>query len=189
MGDDINRIELRLEDVDNSSQVVATIQPTLNAPTLEVLDWKTLNRNLFSALELEKIVMFIVLGFIVLVASFNIIGSLVMIIMEKAKEIAILRSMGANRRRIQWIFLLLGGIVGLIGSLSGLIVGLSTCGVIGFFGIPLPRQYYIELLPVHVDPTTTVMVFIAGIGLCLLATLYPALEAARLKLVEGLRYE
>jgi ABC-type lipoprotein release transport system permease subunit len=189
MGDDINRIELRLDDVDDSSQVVATIRPALTAATLEVLDWKTLNRNLFSALELEKIVMFIVLGFIVLVASFNIIGSLVMIIMEKSKEIAILRSMGANRRRIQWIFLLLGGIVGLIGSLSGLIVGLSTCGAIGYFGIPLPRQYYIELLPIHVDPTTTVMVFIAGIGLCLLATLYPAMEAARLKLVEGLRYE
>jgi len=112
-----------------------------------------------------------------------------MIIIEKSKEIAIMRAMGAGPRGIWHVFLLLGSIVGLIGSLSGLIVGLSTCGIIGLFGIPLPRQYYIELLPIHVDWFTTTMVFVSGIALCLLATIFPAKEAARLKLVEGLRYE
>jgi len=189
MGEAINRIELRLTDVHASDRVVAQANALFESPAVQAMDWKQLNKNLFSALELEKIVMFIVLAFIVLVASFNIVGSLIMIIIEKSKEIAIMRAMGAGPRGIWHVFLLLGSIVGLIGSLSGLIVGLSTCGIIGLFGIPLPRQYYIELLPIHVDWFTTTMVFVSGIALCLLATIFPAKEAARLKLVEGLRYE
>ncbi len=189
MGDSVNKIELRLANVHQSDSVVAQANALFDLPSIQAMDWKALNKNLFSALELEKIVMFIVLAFIVLVASFNIIGTLIMIIIEKSKEIAIMRAMGAGPRGIWRVFLLLGSIIGLIGSLSGLIVGLSTCGIIGLFGIPLPRQYYIEMLPIHVDWLTTTTVFFAGIAICVLATIFPAKEAARLKLVEGLRYE
>jgi len=189
MDSDINRIELRLADVDASGDVVAAVTPLLKRPSLRALDWKHLNRNLFSALALEKIVMFIVLGFIILVASFNVIGSLIMIIMEKTREIAILKSMGATSREVRRMFLVLGGFIGGIGSAAGLTVGLLTCWIIRYVGIELPRQYYIEELPVHVEPLTISGVFVCGIALCMLATLYPATEAARIHPVEGLRYD
>ncbi len=189
MGPDVNRIELRLADVDASGEVLDRVAPLLTTPTLEALDWKQLNRNLFSALALEKLVMFIVLSFIILVASFNVVGSLIMIIMEKTREIAVLKSMGATSAEIRRIFLVLGGFIGGIGSAAGLSVGLMTCAFIRYVGIALPRQYYIEKLPVHVDPATITLIFLAGILLCLLATLYPASEAAEIDPVEGLRAE
>ena len=189
MGADVNRIEVRLKDVNEAGRVGTAIAALLPPGSLEVRDWKHLNKNLFSALALEKIVMFVVLGFIILVASFNIAGSLVMIILEKAKEIAILRSMGTASRSVHRMFLSLGGFIGLIGSTAGVVLGLSTCAFIRWKGIQLPRQYYIERLPVNVDPMTIGLVFLAGIGICLLMTLYPAREASRLEPVEGLRYE
>ena len=189
LSSDINRIELRLDDPDRSGEVLAAVEKLLSRPSLEALDWKALNRNLFSALQLEKIVMFVVLAFIVLVASFNIIGSLVMIILDKAQEIGILKSMGATRGAVRRLFLVLGGLIGLIGSSAGLAVGWLTCWMIRYIGIQLPRQYYIDKLPVHVDTSTLVLVFVAGIAICLAATLYPAHEAARLEPVEGLRYD
>jgi lipoprotein-releasing system permease protein len=189
LGSEVNRIELRLSDVDSSQEVVEEITASLKNPHLEVLDWKHLNKNLFSALQLEKIVMFVVLAFIILVASFNIVGSLIMIILEKAKEIAILKSMGTTSANTRGIFLIVGSFIGLIGSVAGLTVGLTTCWIIHEFGIKLPRQYYIEMLPVHVDPYTVLSVFFAGILICLLATVYPAAQAARLKPVEGLRFD
>ena len=189
MGSDVNRIELRLADVDNSEAVVAAIEPYLERKSLRAIDWKELNRNLFSALALEKIVMFIVLGFIILVASFNVIGSLVMIIMEKSTEIAVLKSLGSTRGEIARIFMVLGGFIGGIGSLAGLVVGLLTCGFIRDVGVKLPRQYYIDMLPVDIDPLTIGIVFMSGILLCLLATVYPATEAASVHPVEGLRYD
>lgn len=189
LGGDINRVELRLRDPDSSASILAAVRPMLTRESLETLDWKALNRNLFSALQLEKIVMFVVLGFIVLVASFNIIGSLVMIILDKAQEIGILKSMGATGGAVRRLFLVLGGLIGIIGSSAGLAVGLLTCWAIQTFGIQLPRQYYIEKLPVHVDTTTTALVFGAGILVCLLATLYPAGQAGKLGPVEALRYD
>ena len=189
MEDDVNRIELRLSDVDRSEEIAAAVAPLLDRPTLRAVDWKRLNKNLFSALQLEKIVMFIVLGFIILVASFSVVGSLVMIIIEKAPEIAVLKSMGATRGEIARMFLVLGAFVGTIGAGSGVLGGLLTCWFVQYIGVKLPRQYYIEQLPVHVDPGTILIIFFAAIGLCLAATLYPAYEAARINPVEGLRYE
>ncbi|MFT5432966.1 MAG: lipoprotein-releasing system permease protein, partial [Myxococcota bacterium] len=188
LGPDINRIELRLSDVDRSDEVVAQIVPIIaHQSSLTAIDWKHLNKNLFSALQLEKIVMFVVLGFIIFVASLNVIGSLAMIIIEKSREIAILKSMGAARREIFGTFMFLGTVIGAIGSAAGLGVGLLTCWFIQYVGIQLPRQYYIDKLPVHIDPMTVTTVFLAGIALCVIATIYPALEAERIEPVEGLR--
>ena len=190
MNDDINRIELRLDDPDDTERVVAAAtQIIAGTSSLEAISWKRMNKNLFSALQLEKFVMFIVLGFIILVASFNVVGSLVMIIIEKSPEIAIMKSLGAPRHELRRLFLVLGGFIGGIGAVAGLIVGLLTCGFIHYVGIQLPRQYYITMLPVHIDPATILTVFLAGIGLCLIATLYPAHAAARIHPVEGLRYD
>jgi len=185
----VNRIELRLTDVAQSGAILKKVNQRISNPNLEVLDWKKLNKNLFSALQLEKIVMFVVLAFIVLVASFNIVGSLIMIILEKAKEIAILKSMGATAKNTRNVFLVVGGFIGVIGSVAGLLVGLGTCWFIHNIGIKLPRQYYIEMLPVHVDSTTILTVFVSGILICMLATVYPAVQAARLRPVEGLRFD
>jgi lipoprotein-releasing system permease protein len=185
----VNRIELRLLDVNQSGEILSRVTQVLNNPNLTALDWKSLNKKLFSALALEKIVMFVVLAFIILVASFNIVGSLIMIILEKAKEIAILKSMGATARNTRSVFLVVGAFIGVIGSVAGLMVGLATCWFIHQFGIKLPQQYYIEMLPVHVDPPTITAVFVSAILICLLATVYPASQAARLRPVEGLRFD
>jgi lipoprotein-releasing system permease protein len=201
MGDDINRIELHLADVDESDSVVALAKPLVQAASdrlaqrmgvranLDVLDWKSLNKNLFSALMLERIVMFVVLGFISLVAAFNVVGSLVMIILDKRREIAVLKSLGSPERAVFRMFLVLGGAVGTIGSTSGLLVGMLSLYAISGLGLPLPKQYYIDKLPVFIDPVTIGIIYLAGIALCALATIYPALEASSVDPVDGLRNE
>jgi lipoprotein-releasing system permease protein len=156
---------------------------------LDVLDWKSLNKNLFSALMLERIVMFVVLGFISLVAAFNVVGSLVMIILDKRREIAVLKSLGSPERAVFRMFLVLGGAVGTIGSTSGLLVGMLSLYAISGLGLPLPKQYYIDKLPVFIDPVTIGIIYLAGIALCALATIYPALEASSVDPVDGLRNE
>ena len=201
MGDDINRIELHLENIDESDTVVALAKPLVEAASeqlksrtgtranLDVLDWKSLNKNLFSALMLERIVMFVVLGFISLVAAFNVVGSLVMIILDKRREIAVLKSLGSPERAVFRMFLVLGGAVGTIGSTAGLLVGMLTLYAISGLGLPLPKQYYIDKLPVFIDPITIGIIYVAGIALCALATIYPALEASSVDPVDGLRNE
>ncbi|MBT9555597.1 MAG: FtsX-like permease family protein [Myxococcales bacterium] len=201
MGQDINRIELHLTDVDDSDSVVALAKPLVQAASdrlaaqtgtranLDVLDWKSLNKNLFSALMLERIVMFVVLGFISLVAAFNVVGSLVMIILDKRREIAVLKSLGSPERAVFRMFLVLGGAVGTIGSTSGLLVGMLSLYAISGLGLPLPKQYYIDKLPVFIDPITIGIIYLAGIALCALATIYPALEASSVDPVDGLRNE
>src|SRR6185295_18131263 len=156
----------------------------------EVKDWRELNRSLFSALKMEKIAMFIVLAFIVLVASFSIISNLIMVVIEKAHEIAILKSMGASDRGVMRIFWLEGFYIGGVGLVAGLIAGLGACGLLARFGLALdPEVYYIAKLPVHVDPFEILAIAGCAVGISCLATVYPAFLAARLRPVKGLRYE
>lgn len=182
-------IELRTVDVDRAVSIADRIRAEMDGE-LQVLDWQELNSSLFFALRLEKIAMFVILTFIILVASFSIVAMLIMIVIEKGREIAILKSMGSTNREIMKIFIYQGVVIGTLGAFSGLILGLSICYFLATVGLPLDDSvYYISTLPVEVDPNEVVAVIICAIGISFLATLYPSYQAARLNPVEGLRYD
>jgi len=158
-----------------------------------------MNRNLFSALKLEKIAMFIILVLIVLVAAFNIISTLIMVVMEKHKDIAILKSMGAPSKRILKIFVIEGGVIGVVGTVFGTILGLGaafnlekiTGYVENLFGFKILSSdvYYIDKLPSQVNPIDIALIVMTAILISLLATLYPSWRASKLDPAEALRYE
>jgi lipoprotein-releasing system permease protein len=153
-------------------------------------DWGELNRNLFSALQMEKLVMAVILGFIVLVASFIIVATLIMLVLEKTREIAVLKSMGAGVPGVMKIFVAEGLIIGAVGTFFGLVLGYGTCLLVDRVGIPLdPEVYYISNLPVLMDPAQFALVALMSVALAYLATIYPATKAARLRPVDGLRSE
>jgi lipoprotein-releasing system permease protein len=184
-----NHIEVVAHDAEQSRKISSQLQGMVQADTTEIRDWTVMNQALLSALAVERVAMFLVLGFIVLVASFNIVGSLVLIIMEKGREIAILRAMGGSSRWVGHTFLAVGVFIGVIGIGTGLGLGLLSCAVVALVGLPLPREYYVETVPVDVDPLLVITVVLVTAAVTLLATLYPTRAAARLVPSEGLRYE
>jgi lipoprotein-releasing system permease protein len=189
IGDQVNGIEIRVADPDDTEPVLARLVKRLG-PGYRVQDWKEINRNLFSALKLEKIAMFLVLAIIILVASFSIIGNLIMVVVEKAKEIALLKTLGSSDGQIMQIFVVQGLLIGLVGAVVGVLHGLILSYLGGRFGLPLdPDVYYIDRLPIHIEGSSVVAVLAAGIVISVVATLYPAYMAARLRPVEGMRYE
>jgi lipoprotein-releasing system permease protein len=153
----------------------------------EVRTVQETNRSLFSALRIEKVAMFLVLGLVILVAGFNIFGSLVLVAMEKSRDMAVLRSLGATHQAIRDLFLALGSSIGAVGTVAGLALGLATCAYIQWAGIRLPAEYYLRTLPVEVRAVEVGLVGLAALGSALLATLYPALSVARPSPSEGLR--
>jgi lipoprotein-releasing system permease protein len=187
MADEVTGIELKVADPEHTAPIVTALTQ-IAGKGYEVQDWKQLNRSLFSALKIEKILMFVLLCFIILVAAFSIIANGIMLVMEKGREVAILKSMGASDRAILGAFLLLGLIIGGLGTVSGIGVGVLGCLALAHFGLPLNSDvYYITTLPVKMNPYEIVAVFLAALAIALLATLYPAWMAARLRPVEGLR--
>ena len=189
MQGEVTGIEVRTVDPDRASDVAAAISARLG-PRYEVRSWQELNRGLFMALKLEKIAMFVALTFILLVASFSIVSCLIMLVTEKGREVAILKSMGARDGAILRVFFAEGLYIGLVGLALGLFFGVGSCLLLSRFGLPLdPDVYYIQKLPVVMRVTEIASVSLAALGLCCLATLYPAFAASRLRPVEGLRYE
>ena len=190
MGDKVTGVEVRLKNIYQAKQVGAAIKKMLG-PAFWIRDWMELNRNLFAALKLEKTAMFVILVLIVLVAAFNIISTLIMIVMEKTKDIAILKSIGATSGSIRKIFLLQGLTIGSIGTGFGLGLGLILCELLRRYKfIELPADvYYITTMPVRVEALDVAVITLASLGISLLATLYPSRQAARLDPTEGLRYE
>ena len=157
---------------------------------LRVRPWQELNKNLFGALALEKLAMFIALGIAILVASFCIVGTLTLMVQEKGREVGVLKAMGAGDRAIIAIFVLEGTLIGVLGSVLGLGLGYAVCFAAEHFGVRLnPEVYYIDKLPVHIDPSEFFAVGIAAIVVSLLVTIYPAQLASRLRPVDALRYE
>ena len=194
----VSGIEIQVEDIERADQVAAEIQDSLGFPYY-ARDWMRMNKNLFSALRLEKIVMFIILILIILVAAFNVVSTLFMVVMEKSKEIAILKSMGATRSSIIKIFSLQGLIIGITGTAMGCVGGFTIVPnlneIVGFieviFGITaFPRDvYYLDKLPSEIQYFDSFLIVVFSIVICFVASLYPAWRASRMDPVEGLRYE
>lgn len=186
-------VGLSIENVHLAEKIKSQIQKELGFPLQEfqILTWADLNRNLFSALKLEKIVMFIILTLIVIVACFNIISTLIMTVMEKIKDIGILKSIGATKREIGTIFTFVGFIIGVIGTGLGGAFGFLLCILLKKYKfIDLPKDiYYIDKLPVSIQWKDSVVIIACAIIITLLATIYPAWQAAKLKPVDALRYE
>ncbi len=187
--DVVTGIEIRVDDPTDTETVVARLRGELG-PGYRIQDWKELNRSLFSALKLEKIAMFLVLAIIILVASFSIVGNLIMVVVEKAREIAVLKTLGASDSGVTRIFIVQGFFIGMVGTLIGVYLGLGACLFADIYGIGIPPDvYYIDRLPVHVDLLSVAQVAAAGLVISVAATIYPAQIASRLRPVEGLRYE
>ncbi len=186
----VTGLEVRVEDVDRSDHVASVLEKKLGYP-FWTKDWKLMNRSLFAALKLEKITMFVILTMIVLVGALNIISTLVMVVMEKTRDMAILRAMGATAKSIMAVFMLQGLLVGVVGTLAGLASGLGICHLLSKYKfISLPADvYYISTLPVRVEAWDVAFVAFAAVGISFLATIYPSSYAARLNPVEALRYE
>ncbi len=187
-GDAIDGIEVRVVNPYDSDAFVAEFQAAFG-PTYRVQDWKELNRSLFSALKLEKIAMFAVLGIVILVASFSIVGNLIMVVVEKAREIALLKTLGASDAGVMQLFAIQGLMIGLIGTVLGVVTGLLGCWALSKYGFPLNENvYYIDRLPVHVDPWSVAAAAAAGIVISIAATVYPAIVAARVRPAAGMRH-
>jgi lipoprotein-releasing system permease protein len=189
LGDAVSNIEIRVGDVNESREIADRIQLQLGFPYITE-DWTRLWPNLFSALQLEKTVYFLVLLLMVLIGAFNIISTLVMVVMEKRKDIAILMSMGATRASIRKIFLLKGFIIGIVGTTLGLVLGLLVCTLIAQYQFELPKDVFlISTVPVRIYLSNFMIVTVASFIVCLLASIYPARQAAKLDPVEIIRYE
>jgi lipoprotein-releasing system permease protein len=186
----VTNIEIRVADVNRSREVADEIQRRLGFPYLTE-DWTRLWPNLFSALQLEKTVYFLVLLLMVLIGAFNIVSTLVMVVMEKKKDIAILRSMGATRESIRRIFLFKGCVIGFVGTILGVLLGYLICVLIDQYQfIRLPEGVFlISTVPVRMYLGNFVLVAVASFLVCLVASIYPARQAAKLDPVEIIRYE
>lgn len=188
--DAITAIEVRLHEVDRSDAVLAAVRPMAQGMNLRVRDWKELNQNLFRALKLEKLMIFLLLTVAIIVASFSIVATLLLLVTEKGREIAVLKAMGASDGFITRVFVAVGGLIGVVGSSLGTSSALIVAVVARRVGIPLdPEVYYIERLPVIIAPWDFSLIFVTAVIICLLAAAFPAWLAGRLRPVEGLRLD
>jgi len=189
MGDAVTGVGIRVKDIYKADQVAEKVVATLGFPYW-ARDWMQMNKNLFSALKLEKKAMFIILTLIVLVAAFNIASTLIMMVMQKTKDIAILKAMGATDQSIRKIFIFKGMVIGCVGTLTGLCLGFLGCFFLKRYKfIELPGDvYYFTTLPVKLEFLDVFLIASAAMLICFLATLYPARQASKLNPVEAIRY-
>jgi lipoprotein-releasing system permease protein len=198
MDNRVSQISIGLANADLTAGVAAKIRPMIG-PTVSIYDWRQANSSFFTAVEVERNVMFLILTLIILVAAFNIISGLIMLVKDKGRDIAIMRTMGASRGAVMRIFLMAGASIGVVGTAAGVALGLVFCANIesirqfieGFSGTNLfnAEIYFLSRLPAEVDSGEVVTVVLMALGLSLAATIYPAWRAARLDPVEALRYE
>ncbi len=181
---------IKIHDIYEAARVDEEIQELLQSYVYGTNNWILMNKNLFSYIKVEKILMFLLLTLIILVAAFNLVGMLTMVIMEKRKEIGILRSMGASSRGIMSIFMIEGTMIGAVGTVMGVVAGLVVCAVLREVNIDLPPDvYFINTLPVVVQGFDVAIVCLASLGIAFAATLYPSWEACRLAPLDVIRYD
>jgi lipoprotein-releasing system permease protein len=186
----ISGIEVKVEDVERAPAMAAELTSTIDHEQLRVRDWKMMNQQLFGALALEKLAMFITLGIAILIAGFSVFGTLTLLVQEKRREVGILKAMGTPARGVIRIFVIEGLLIGTAGGLMGLGLGFVLTFAAEHFGIRMnPEVYYIDKLPVHLDPTEFALVGAATVVVCLAATLFPAYQASRVRPVDALRYD
>ncbi|MGD9113737.1 MAG: lipoprotein-releasing ABC transporter permease subunit [Desulfobacterales bacterium] len=190
MADSVTGIDIRVTDIYDARNIAENIISELGFPYW-ARDWMQMNRNLFKALKLERRVMFIILTLIILVAAFNIASSLIMMVMGKTRDIAILKAMGATNQSIRKIFVFNGMVIGTIGTILGLCLGLVICTVLKHYDIHELTgdiYYFTTTLPVKLELINVISIICAALLICFLATLYPARQAAKLDPVEAIRY-
>ncbi len=189
-GDQVMGVELKVRDVERAEEIARKLGKRLGEPPYQVQDWYELNHNLFDALTLQKIVLVVVLTLIIIVAAFNMVSALIMMVTDKTREIAILKSMGSTSTSVAKVFQVVGVTIGGVGTVFGLGIGVTTCWVVARYGYRLdPKVYLIDRLPITVQPLEVLIV--AGITMLvsIVATLFPAAKASALRPVEGLRYD
>ncbi len=185
-----NAIEILTTDFRKLPEVKARIFQKFRQKYLQVRDWRQMNLNLFLAIQQNKLALGIVLLFIILVASLNIAGTLILMVLEKSKDIAILRAMGAKNNSIVSIFMTFGLYIGALGTMLGVTLGYMVCQLANRVGITLDASvYFIAKLPIKINPLEWVVVAMCALLISFLATIYPAIQASRQKPVEVLRYE
>lgn len=194
LDDVVTGVEVRVQDINKTGGLRDAITPMLNNnPANErykVIDWQDLNRSLFTSLHLQKITLSIIMLFIVIVASFNIVGTLIMMVLDKQRDISIMKSMGASDGMIMRSFIYQGMFIGGIGTALGLLFGLGICEFLTVYDFELDSSVYlIGALPVKIEPSVFVAVGLATLFISFLATLYPSWWATQMSPVEGLRYE
>jgi lipoprotein-releasing system permease protein len=186
----ISGIEVKAQDVERAPALAAVLASTIGQDGLRVRDWKMMNQQLFGALALEKLAMFITLGIAILIAGFSVFGTLTLLVQEKRKEVGVLKAMGTSAQGVIRIFVIEGLLIGAAGSLMGLGLGFVLTFAAEHFGIRMnPEVYYIDKLPVTLDPTEFALVGAATVVVCLAATLFPAYQASRVRPVDALRYD
>jgi lipoprotein-releasing system permease protein len=191
MANGLSGIEVRVRDVYEARAVARRVESTLGGFPYRARDWMEVNRNLFSALQLEKVVYGIVLCLIVVVAAFNILATLTMVVKEKRRDIAVLKSLGGSNASIGRIFILNGAVIGLSGTILGNLLGIGGCWLLSRYQfIELPKDVFlVTTLPVRMEPINFLVVALVSLTICVLAALSPARRAASLVPVEVIRYE
>ncbi len=190
MGDAVTGIGLKFDNLDRAGPICADILSALDGYPYFTRTWYQMNKNLFTALKMEKIGMFILVVIVTLVSAFGIISTLIMLVWEKVKEIAILKSMGATGDGVMKIFMFEGITIGMVGTILGLLMGWGMCELLQSIGMQLdPEVYYIEGLPVNMDVVEFILIAGIAFHISFIATIYPSRRASRLRPAEGLRYD
>jgi lipoprotein-releasing system permease protein len=187
-GDSVTGVEMKVADIEKARDVARDIDRLLANGVYHTLDWEELNHGLFTALRIQQLLMSLVLALIIVVAAFTVIATLIMVVLDKKKEIAVIKAMGASDGAVLRAFLYQGGIIGVFGTAFGLVLGVVVCKLLLVHALPLdPKVYFISHLPVQVRPIEFVLVGIFAIVVCLVATVWPAAYASRLLPAEAFR--
>ena len=187
-GDTVTGVEMKIADIDDARTVSAAVEETLASGLYHVMDWEELNHGLFTALKIQQIGMSAVLALIIIVAAFTVVATLIMVVLDKKKEIAVLKAMGATDTAILRVFLYQGGFIGFLGTTLGLGLGVLVCKGLLVYGFPLdPKVYFISQLPVQIRPEEFMVTGAIAIVICVLATIVPSLYAANIRPADGFR--